>query len=984
MNPYTSCRRRLAGLLGACLGAGITALGAASFVANPSFESNLNTTTDPLAPGAPQGWPYYSPIDNWNITGQGSGVNDVVYDAGGPFHNSGTPVPDGQRIGFKQGGGTVSQDVFGLTPGQRYWIQFRYDARSGSDLDLGVRFSTINQGGSQDELLDLIVKPRPATATGAPYYSRTVPFTPDFDSGTLTFEVTARGDSTALFDAVTIVPRNEGNFPLMNGSFEASGVVFDGGPSAGTDWRAISGWTKTGVAGVDDGTGGRADNGQVPEQSLVAFIEGEGALSQVLEPLIKDESYQVQFAYNAASGSPAHLQLKVGDTVIWEQDVTAVGGAAAYRTATATFTAAGDTATLTFASTAAGATVLLDDVKVLGKVGTRLPPFEMTPAKVLLRVGQEATGSITIPAERLAQGPAVMKIQSANPAVWVLPDADATGVLSLTFQGTVTQPFKIRGTGIGSAAVTVTDPAGLLLPADITTVFVAGTTFVLNPSFELDKDSGVATAPVTGWTTAGGNIGMAEIGNPFLAPDDLTNPDRRKVLRIQNGGTVSQTIQGLQPGRLYGLQFFYNGRNSGYPYELNLTVSFGGQVLKEYTSIAPAALSGMLDYYFEELRFTPAASSGLLEFKITAVSGDATLFLDAVSIVPRLANEVAVKNSSFEGTAMGANWPGYVQPERVAGWLVAGGGYGVNAYSPKTFFVEPFLDNGINPDQDNAFFGQGAVNLKTTVSGLNPGQNYTLVVDYNFRDGRPQNQSIPPNQGILEIAMDGSPVFTSPELPPVDTFSPWPGFRHTLPFYQALVPFTAGADTTELTLTHQGVAGDETMLIDNVRIVPGTRTPPAITQAPTDRTVPAGGSATFTVAATGTGLSYRWYQDGVVLADGNGLTGTSTASLQVTGATTARAGTYSVLVSDGVGVAGAAAILTVEAPVDVSLTVTRKTDGNVRVSWPASVTGATLQSTTALPGGWANAPEPVVVEANEHTVTVTPAGTSRLFRLQLP
>jgi hypothetical protein len=74
-----------------------------ALVKNPSFESNLNDESDPLSAGAPQGWPYYSPIDEW--ISSGGGVNDLTYDAGGPFHNAGTPVPDGKRIGFKQGSG---------------------------------------------------------------------------------------------------------------------------------------------------------------------------------------------------------------------------------------------------------------------------------------------------------------------------------------------------------------------------------------------------------------------------------------------------------------------------------------------------------------------------------------------------------------------------------------------------------------------------------------------------------------------------------------------------------------------------------------------------------------------------------------------------------------------------------------------------------------------------------------------------------------
>lgn len=951
-----------------------------SLVRNPSFESNLNDESDPLSPGAPQGWPYYGPIDEWTIVGGGSGVNDLTYDAGGPFHNAGTPVPDGRRIGFKQGGGDVAQDITGLISGRRYWIQFRYDARNGSDLDLAVRFSTINQGGALDEELDFIPKVRPAVATQLPYYSRTVAFTPDLDSGTLTFRVTTRGDSTALLDAVTIVQRDEGNFPVMNPSFEASGVIYDGAPTAGTDWPALSGWAKTGVAGVDDGTGGVANNGTIPEQGLVAFMTDEASLTQTLEPLIANDDYQVQFAYNASTGTQPHLQLKVGDTVIWEQTVNPVGGAAAYRTATATFRATADTAQLSFSNTVAGATVLLDDIKVLGRIGTRLPPMEMTPAKVLVRAGEEATVTITIPAERLNQGPAVIQLRSANANVFSLPDADATGTLSLTFQGANTQTFKVRGLTVGNAAVDIADTAGLLPPTDITAVFVAGTTFVLNPSFELDKDSGVAAAPVSGWTTTGGNTGMAEVGNPFLAIDDLTIPDRRKVLRMQSGGSVSQMIRGLQPGRQYGLQFFYNGRAFGYPYEMALEVSFAGQPLGNYPSIMPAAQMGFTEYYFEELRFTPTADSGLLEFKVTVTSGDATLFLDAVSIVPRLAGEIAVKNSSFEGSAMGANWPGYLQPDRVAGWVAGGGGYGVNAYSPKTFFVEPFLDNGINSDQDNAFFGQGSVSIRQTVAGLTAGQNYTLVLDYNCRDGRGQNSSLNPNPGQMEVSLDASPVLTTEEFPPVDTLSPWPGFRHTKPFYQAFIPFSAFLDATEIAIAHVGVVGDETLLVDNVRILPGTRTPPTITTDLMDQNVSGGATVNFTVAASGSDLAYHWYQDGVPLTDGGNVSGATTATLRLTNVGAAHAGTYSALVTDGVGVVGSTAVLTVETVEEVTLAIARTSEGNVRLTWPTA-SGFRLQSASAVTGAYADDGAPVVVEGDSNVVTVTPQDAARFYRL---
>src|SRR5262245_2144801 len=92
----------------------------AGFIANPSFELNY-----------PDTWPHYGAIDSWV---GGSGVNL----ADGPFHNGGTPIPDGKQVAFKQGSGDLAQDITGLTAGKRYWVQFYYDARAccGGSIDL--------------------------------------------------------------------------------------------------------------------------------------------------------------------------------------------------------------------------------------------------------------------------------------------------------------------------------------------------------------------------------------------------------------------------------------------------------------------------------------------------------------------------------------------------------------------------------------------------------------------------------------------------------------------------------------------------------------------------------------------------------------------------------------------------------------------------------------------------------------------------------
>ena len=78
---------------------------------------------------------------------------------------------------------------------------------------------------------------------------------------------------------------------------------------------------------------------------------------------------------------------------------------------------------------------------------------------------------------------------------------------------------------------------------------------------------------------------------------------------------------------------------------------------------------------------------------------------------------------------------------------------------------------------------------------------------------------------------------------------------------------------------------------------------PAIIIQPTNRTVPPGNSAAFSVVARGTPtLSYQWYKDGVTpLSDGGHIAGANTATLTVSSASGADVGSYSVFVTNGIG-----------------------------------------------------------------------------------
>jgi hypothetical protein len=89
--------------------------------------------------------------------------------------------------------------------------------------------------------------------------------------------------------------------------------------------------------------------------------------------------------------------------------------------------------------------------------------------------------------------------------------------------------------------------------------------------------------------------------------------------------------------------------------------------------------------------------------------------------------------------------------------------------------------------------------------------------------------------------------------------------------------------------------------------------PPIITAQPTNQTVTLGGSAAFTVVATGTGtLRYEWYFNNTTL-----LAGATNSSLAITNAQTTNGGGYSAVITNNFGsVTSAVAILTLSEPLN--------------------------------------------------------------------
>ncbi|MEC1760625.1 immunoglobulin domain-containing protein, partial [Schinkia azotoformans] len=141
------------------------------------------------------------------------------------------------------------------------------------------------------------------------------------------------------------------------------------------------------------------------------------------------------------------------------------------------------------------------------------------------------------------------------------------------------------------------------------------------------------------------------------------------------------------------------------------------------------------------------------------------------------------------------------------------------------------------------------------------------------------------------------------------------------------------SDEGSYTVVVTNATGNVTSTAATLTVTPAP-VAPTITTEPSDQTVTAGGTATFTVIATGDApLSYQWKKDGTDIA------GATSASLTINNAQESDEGSYTVVVSNGAGnVTSTAATLTVTpAPVAPTIT-TEPSDQTVTAGGTATFT----------------------------------------------
>ena len=435
------------------------------------------------------------------------------------------------------------------------------------------------------------------------------------------------------------------------------------------------------------------------------------------------------------------------------------------------------------------------------------------------------------------------------------------------------------------------DPGG-------TAVFTVGAAGTSPLSYQWQKDQadlsngghyvGATTATLTISSVDGGDVGSYRcvVTNPY---GTATSNGAMLTLNAPGPPSITQqpSSQSVVPG---GTAVFTVGAAGtaplSYQWQKNeADLSSGGH----YSGATTATLT-----------VSSADAGDAASYRCVVTNGYGSATSNGATLTVTTCSAPNLENGGFEGTGTGgvaAGWTAYTRPT-VPSFIA----YTLQAASPA---------EGLQYQQiQTSYVATGGAGVYQVVSGCTVGATYRIQGWYrtNSASGRATVKCAPNGSTSYASAIDLSPAATT-------TSSSWVSFSGT-------VTATASSMTVFLDgQTHVVVTGDgKACAFDGVTVTCVGPAAPTIVAQPGVQSVCAGGTATFTVVATGEGpLSYQWQKDQANLSNGGHYAGVTTASLAVSGADTNDAGSYRCVVSNAGGsVPSNGASLVLKAPTQIT------------------------------------------------------------------
>ena len=401
----------------------------------------------------------------------------------------------------------------------------------------------------------------------------------------------------------------------------------------------------------------------------------------------------------------------------------------------------------------------------------------------------------------------------------------------------------------------------------------------------VDAVSG-ATSVFTTPSSISGTVGTVLSNNVTVSIGGGNQAASSDYFIVSSGSTSSSTLS--------------SGKSTtvGMPAGLSFTASWvnGASTIGGYISGTPTTAGT----YTPTITCVSPGNASLAQTITITITGTSTPTAPAITTPPAAVSVAAGKTATFTVTASGTAPLGYY-------WLKNG---------------TPMADGG-------NISGSATATLSVASVSSADAANYSVTVSNVAGTATSATAAL---TVILPPSITTQPVAQTQAVGASANFSV--AASGTAPLaYQWLKNGTAvangtkysGTTTTSLAITTLATtdAGNYSVVITNLAggitssVAPLTVvSAPVITTPPANVSVVSGGSASFTVAATGsTPLTYQWLKAGSPLINGGNISGATTATVTIAPATGTDATSYSVIVSNALGsVASAGATLTVAVP----------------------------------------------------------------------
>lgn len=382
-----------------------------------------------------------------------------------------------------------------------------------------------------------------------------------------------------------------------------------------------AGWTFEADSGVaHNGSGLTSGNDDAPEGAQVAFIRGNGTITQAISDLTPGTTYHIAF-----SASQRQNAVQAGQTFDVVVDGVVAGSfepsqaSVGYADFTAGFIATETSHTVRFAGTnlrGGDNTAFIDNIHLI--IANRPAEFVSDPVRaVAATAGENYSGTLADLAVDSDGDPLAFSKISGPAWLGVSPTGALSGV-----------PGD-RATGDNSFVVGVTDGNGA---TDFATlhilVYSQIQNVVANYRFESPATATFVGNPTgAGWAFSGS--GVAANGSAFTS-GNANAPDGTQVAYLQGTGSISQILSGLTPGATYEVTFAASQRQN----------KTGGQPGQTFDARIDGVVTGSFEpsqasagYADVSFRFTATSSQHTLAFAGTNLNGgDNTAFIDHIRL----------------------------------------------------------------------------------------------------------------------------------------------------------------------------------------------------------------------------------------------------------------------------------------------------------------------------------------------------------------